>query len=53
MSKAVMTNLISDSDYFEESVKNNKEIKIDYGNTSDVRKPNSRNKNIIIFIESL
>ena len=48
-----MANLISDSDYFEEPVKNNKEIKVDQGNTSDVKKPNSRNKNIIIFIESL
>ena len=28
-SKAVMANLISDSDYFEEPVKNNKEIKVD------------------------
>ena len=43
----------SDSDYFEEPLKNNKEIKIDYGNTSDVKKPNSRDKNIIIPIESL
>ena len=43
----------SDSDYFEEPLKNNKEIKIDYGNTSDVKKPNSRDKNIIISIESL
>ena len=38
----------SDSDYFEEPLKNNKEIKIDYGNTSYVKKPNSRDKNIII-----
>ena len=43
----------SDSDYFEEPLKKNKEIKIDYGNTSDVKKPNSRDKNIIIFIDSL
>ena len=35
------------SDYFEEPLKNNKEIKIDYGNTSDIKKPNSRDKNII------
>ena len=27
----------SDSDYFEEPLKNNKEIKIDYGSTSDVQ----------------
>ena len=43
----------SDSDYFEEPLKNNKEIKIGYGNTSDVKKPNSRDINIIIPIESL
>ena len=43
----------SDSDYFEEPLKNNKEIKIDYGNTSYVKKPNSRDKNIIISTESL
>ena len=30
----------SDSVYFEEPLKTNKEIKIDYGNTSDVKKPN-------------
>ena len=41
----------SDSDYLEESLKNNKEIKIDYGNTSDIKKPNSRDKNIIISTE--
>ena len=28
-------------------------MKIDYGNTSDVKKPNLRDKNIIISIESL
>ena len=43
----------SDSAYFEEPLKNNKELIIDYGNTSDVKKPNSRDKNIIISIESL
>ena len=43
----------SDSDYFEKSLKNNKEIEIDYGNTSDVKKPNSRDKNIIISVQSL
>ena len=37
----------SDSDYFEEAFKNNKEIKIDYCNTLDVKKPNSHDKNII------
>ena len=30
----------SDSGYFEEPLKTNKEIKIDYGNISDVKKPN-------------
>ena len=34
----------SDSDYFEEPLKNNKEIKIDYGSTSDIKKPSSRDK---------
>ena len=43
----------SDSDYFEERLKNNKEIKIYYGNILDVKKPNSRDKNIVISIESL
>ena len=43
----------SNSDYFEEPLKNNKEIKIDHRNTSDVKKPNACNKNIIIYIESL
>ena len=43
----------SDSDYFEEPLKNNKVIKIDYGNKSDVKKTNLCNKNIIISIESL
>ena len=28
----------SDSDYFKEPLKNNKEIKIDYGSTSNVKK---------------
>ena len=43
----------NNSDYFEEPLKNNKEIKIDHRNTSDVKKPNACNKNIIIYIESL
>ena len=43
----------SDSDYFEEPLKNNKEIEIDYSNTLDAKKPNSSNKDIIISIQSL
>ena len=43
----------NNSDYFEEHLKNNKEIKIGHRNTSDVKKPNACNKNIIIYIESL
>ena len=43
----------SDSDYFEEPLKNNKEIEIDYSNTLDAKKPNSSDKDIIISIQSL
>ena len=43
----------SDSDYFEEPLKNNKEIEIDYSNTLDAKKPNSSDKDIIICIQSL
>ena len=43
----------SDSDYFEEPLKNNKEIETDYSNTLDAKKPNSSDKDIIISIQSL